>query len=126
MREAGLAMSVGGVIGFFAALFLMPVAMPASEFGSEVVNLDLQQRQLLVALGSSALFVAGVILYAVAVLIEAMVRTGETLPTPEEAATMERLGIEREAFGFRHNGFIYPKLRSAIEAAERRQKGRAE
>ncbi|HEX8382871.1 MAG TPA: hypothetical protein VF592_05785 [Sphingomonas sp.] len=121
MKEAGTTLAAVGLLGFLAALFLMPTSLNAgTAYAGEVVNLSLQQRQLLVAIGSAALFVAGVILYAAGATVQAVApRVSPAISDADEEAAMDRLGITRGAGGYQHGGFAYSTLRSAVAAAER-------
>ncbi len=113
MKDTGLALAVLGALGFLAAFFLLPTSVDASFGGGEVTNLALQQRQLLAAMGSAAVFLAGVILYA-AGAAAALNATGG-----DDAETMKRLGITHDAQGYHHGGFVYNSLSAAVAAAQR-------
>lgn len=118
MREMGSIIAAVGGAGFLAVVFLMPTGVDAGTYGGgQVTNLALQQRQLLAAIGTSALFLAGIILHA----------AGALLPTPAEEATpaedeetMSRLGITHDAHGYRAGGFVYSSFAAAAKAVQRR------
>lgn len=66
MKATGIALGLIGAALFLYAAFLFEPSV--STYGSgylpdRVVNLDLQQRQLLLAMAGLALFISGVILY---------------------------------------------------------------
>lgn len=117
MRDMGSILTVVGAIGFLAVVFLMPTSVNAGMYGSaEVTNLGLQQRQLLAAIGTAALFLAGIILHAAGALIPT---AAKTVATPEDEETMSRLGITRDSQGYHVGGFVYSSFAAAVKAAQR-------
>lgn len=114
MRAIGLIVAILGAAGFLAVVFLMPTSVNTESFGGgAVTNLALQQQQMLAAIGTVALFLAGIILHAAGALIP---RAGvDTLV--EDEATMAQLGITREANGYRWGGGIYPTFAAAARDA---------
>lgn len=117
MRDTGSIMAALGAVGFLAVVFLMPTSVDAGTYGGgEVTNLALQQRQLLAAIGTAALFLAGIILHAAGALLPAV---AEATP-PEDEETMSRLGITHDAHGYRAGGFVYSSFAAAAKAVQRR------
>ena len=117
MRDVGSVIAALGAAGFLAVVFLMPTSVDATAYGGgEVTNLALQQRQMLAAIGSAAIFLAGVILHAAGALAPS--EAAKPL-TAEDEATMQRLGITRDAHGYHVAGYVYSKLATAVKAAEK-------
>ncbi|WP_293873237.1 hypothetical protein [Sphingomonas sp. UBA978] len=118
MRDIGSIIAAIGAAGFLAIVFLMPTSVDAALYGGgEVTNLALQQRQLLAAMGTSALFLAGIILHAAGALLPSV--AAEAAP-PEDEETMSRLGITHDAHGYRAGGFVYSSFAAAAKAVQRR------
>lgn len=120
MKEAGQFIAALGAAGFLAALFFMPTSIEAPPGTGDVVNIGLQQRQMLVAMGCLAVFLAGAMMAtAGAVLGRVGVAAPSDIPADQEAETMERYGITRDPAGYRFGSFAYPKLSQAVEQAQR-------
>lgn len=120
-----------------AAALLMPTSVDSGTYVTNVVNLDLQQRQMLAAIGSACLFIGGVVLIAASAIIEALSATPRlTAPLPALAAsdlpptvsadvgdettlTMQQYGITKEVNGYRYGPFVYATLDQATRQAER-------
>jgi hypothetical protein len=125
VKETGKGLALLGALGFLAAYFLMPTSVPSGPYGTDsMVNLALQQRQTLVALGCLALFLAGVVLVAAGSVSEAVAgkTSSHDAAIEDEATAMERYGITREASGYVFGSFAYPKLAQAVAQA-RKTKG---
>ncbi len=120
MKDTGKGLAILGALGFLAAVFLMPTSVPAGQFGTDaIINIGLQQRQMLVALGCLALFVAGVILAVGGAIVEAPGSPTATYSLEEEAAVMEQWGIARVPSGYQFGSFAYPKLAQAVAQASK-------
>jgi hypothetical protein len=120
VKQTGQALATIGALGFLAAVFLMPTSVPSGSFGTgDIINIGLQQRQMLVALGCLALFVAGVIVAVAGVIVEAPGSPTATYALEEEAAVMERWGITRGPSGYQFGSFAYPKLAQAVAQASK-------
>jgi hypothetical protein len=117
VRDIGSIIAAIGAAGFLAVVFLMPTSVDAGMYGGgEVTNLALQQRQLLAAIGTAALFLAGTILHAAGALIPAAAESA--IPLEDEAA-MSRLGITRDAHGYHAGGFVYSSFAAAAKQVRR-------
>lgn len=121
MQDVGKVLAAIGAAGFLFALFGMSTTIPDMAGGS-VVNLDLQQRQLLIALGGLALLVSGAVLVSGGAMVDALrLKASAAAPDDTDAeATMERLGIKREGSDYAVRGYLYRTLPQAVAAAERR------
>jgi len=120
MKQTGQIIAVVGVLGFLAAFFLMPTSVPTDQFGTDgIVNIGMQQRQMLVALGCLALFVAGVIVAVGGAMMEASAKPATVYTPDEEAAVMEQWGITRSPSGYQFGSFAYPKLAQAVAQASK-------
>lgn len=115
MKDTGSALIAIGAFGFLAATFLLPTSVDAAFGAGEVTNLALQQRQMLAAIGSAAVFLAGMILYAAGALA-----AQKSVAGSGDAEVMARLGITHDSEGYHHGGFVYGTLKAAQAAAERR------
>lgn len=117
MRDIGSVIAAIGAAGFLAVAFLMPTSVDAGPYGGgEVANLALQQRQLIAAIGTAALFLAGIILRAAGALLPSV---AEEAAPPEDEETMSRLGITHDAHGYRAGGFVYSSFAAAAKAVQR-------
>lgn len=134
VKGVGQALTVAGVIGFLLAAFVMPTSVGSAPYGTDVVNLSLQQRQMVAVIGSACIFIAGMILIAAAGIADSMsgavARTAPTSPgsdlpanpasvDDDVAVTMQRYGILKELNGYRYGGFVYSRLEQAVRQAER-------
>lgn len=67
MKRLGIALWIGGAALAAFAFFLFDPSINVGRYGvGRVVNLDLQQRQLMMTVAGCAAFVAGVVLHALA------------------------------------------------------------
>jgi hypothetical protein len=113
MRSVGTILATIGAIGFLAAAFLMPTTVETGLYGGAVANIALQQQQMLAAIGTATLFLAGVILHAAG----AIRGPAETAPLIEDEATIARMGITRGEDGYRWAGGLYPTFAAAAKDA---------
>jgi len=117
VRDLGSIIAAIGAAGFLGVVFLMPTSVDAGTYGGgEVTNLALQQQQLLAAIGTAALFLAGIILHAAGALIPTVAKA---VATSEDEETMSRLGITRDTQGYHVGGFVYSSFAAAAKAAQR-------
>ncbi len=142
MKAIGGALWLLGMAVFLYAAFGFDVSIPSSTTGSpfggpdRIVNMDLQQRQLLLALAGLAMFMSGVLVHAIGEGVSAI--RGETSTStpgyvPEVADSpmlkdedigaeeMERLGITFAEGQFRLGPFRYDRLVDAVAYAKRPQ-----
>lgn len=115
MQRLGLVLAILGSVGFLASAFLMPTSVATGPYGGAVTNLALQQQQILAAIGTAALFLAGIILHAAG----ALVPPAKPDILVEDEATMAKLGITREVGGYRWGGGVYPTFAAAARDANR-------
>lgn len=121
MQDTGKLMAALGIAGFLFAMFVMPTSVDMGLLGERVVNAGLQQRQMLAAIGSAALFLAGCVLRAGGAIVSAIIAAARPATAPEhDRAMMERLGIDPVGADYRYDGFLYGRLSDAVQAAERK------
>ncbi len=127
MKLIGMLLWLGGLaIGAYAILIFDP---SVSFAGERIVNLDLQQRQLIMALAGCALFLAGVVLHGMGyanrdasvvggrmVDQTAVIDEKGNLP-PLRLAYARQLGIIETETGFEFSGSAFSSLEDAILAA---------
>jgi hypothetical protein len=65
MRNVGMILWLGGAALATYAMFLFDASVEVSAYGSRVVNLGLQQRQMMMLIVGCALFVVGAVMHVV-------------------------------------------------------------
>lgn len=84
MKSVGVGLWVVGVAVFLYAFFGFNVSISADASAGGIVNLDLQQHQLMIALAGLAMFVTGVSVHALAEVTDRLMPL-MTLPPKTEA-----------------------------------------
>ena len=138
MKPIGTTLLMVGLALYAFATFLFDPSVKSYGGGyapDRIVNLDLQQRQLLVALLGLTLFLAGIIMHVAEAAIERMGGTradAETIRAPLHAGAvtdpatpsvtddelMHRYGIAREGEAYAYGEYRYSRLADAVAYAK--------
>ncbi|MDB5733220.1 MAG: hypothetical protein JWQ03_3115 [Variovorax sp.] len=136
MKGVGMTMWVVGMIAVLWAMFVFDPSVAAEHPFSggvttdRVVNMDLQQRQLLMALAGMTAFISGIVVHCLAMVMDRMSPVARPavhtpvapIPTaPHSDASdqevMERHGIRREGDYYIFDPYRYEHLKDAVAYA---------
>jgi hypothetical protein len=126
MKTIGIIMWGGGlVLAAYAGLLFDPSV--SGYGGGRIVNMDLQQRQMMMLIVGCVLFAVGVVLHAMSVRGEELpnaVTTAPKVASDKQGASIHRiayarqLGISETDEGYNYGGQTYVDLEDAIKAAD--------